>query len=245
MEAHVHRADAHAGDTTRSASAQPLRPRDAATLVVLDRSRAEPRVLMGRRSARHAFMPGKLVFPGGRTDPGDARIAVRSELEPAELAKLTGGAPGIAPSRARAIALSAVREAYEEAGLLIGRRDAFATASAAWRPFALHGVTPTLDSLRLIARATTPPGQVRRFDTRFFALWRESVALELGEGPSTELEGLEWMTIAEAKAADVPGITRMILSELETRLGFDPLLRPGGPVPYFRMVRSRHLRVLL
>ncbi len=46
-----------------------LRPRDAATLILIDRSGGDVRVLLGRRSARHAFMPGRFVFPGGRTDP--------------------------------------------------------------------------------------------------------------------------------------------------------------------------------
>ena len=48
-------------------------------------------VLMGRRHARHAFMPGKFVFPGGRTDPADSRIPVAEGLHPAEQAKLANG----------------------------------------------------------------------------------------------------------------------------------------------------------
>src|SRR5690242_12779091 len=56
----------------------PLRPRDAGTLILIDRSGGQFRVLMGRRHMRHVFMPGKYVFPGGRTDPSDSRIAVAS-----------------------------------------------------------------------------------------------------------------------------------------------------------------------
>ena len=66
----------------------PLRPRDAATLILLDKSGGETKVLMGRRHARHAFMPGKFVFPGGRTDPADSRIPVAEGLHPAEQAKI-------------------------------------------------------------------------------------------------------------------------------------------------------------
>jgi hypothetical protein len=55
---------------------KPMRPRDAATLLLLDRAGGTVKVLMGRRHQRHAFMPGKFVFPGGRTDPADSRIAV-------------------------------------------------------------------------------------------------------------------------------------------------------------------------
>ncbi len=88
----------------------PARPRDAATLILLDRQGGEVRVLIGRRHMRHAFMPGKFVFPGGRTDPADSRIAVASPLHPGEEAKLTAGAGRTSIARARAIALSAIRE---------------------------------------------------------------------------------------------------------------------------------------
>ena len=88
---------------------QPMRPRDAATLIVLDRKGNDALVLMGRRHAGHAFMPGKFVFPGGRTDPADSRIPVATALHPWEEAKLTAGVGRTSPARARAIALSASR----------------------------------------------------------------------------------------------------------------------------------------
>ena len=50
------------------------RPRDSATLILVRRDNAEPQILMGKRSAKHAFMPNKFVFPGGKVDAGDARI---------------------------------------------------------------------------------------------------------------------------------------------------------------------------
>jgi 8-oxo-dGTP pyrophosphatase MutT (NUDIX family) len=226
--------------------AGPKRPRDAATLVLLDRRGAEFRVLMGRRHRSHAFMPGKFVFPGGRTDPADSRIAVGSGLHPGEEAKLMAGPGRTTPARARAIALSAVRETYEEAGLLIGRRGSFATARKDWQGFVRHGVQPSLDSLRLVARAITPPGRVRRFDTRFVAAWRDDVAVELPDGgPTGELEELVWLPLPEAMNADIPTITRTVLQEIEKRLADDPLLRPGGPVPFYRMVGNRFVRDIL
>jgi 8-oxo-dGTP pyrophosphatase MutT (NUDIX family) len=221
-----------------------LRPRDAATLMLLDRSGDETRVLMGRRHAKHVFMPGKFVFPGGRTDPDDSRIAVAGRLHPDEEAKMTASGR-LGPARARAIALSAIRETYEEAGLLIGRPAAFETTKPSWRGFAVHGVSPSLEGLRYVARAITPPGRTRRFDTRFFAAWRESAAVELREGgPHKELEELVWLPLAEARTADIPSITRIILDELQQRLAFDPLLRPGGAVPFYRMVGNRFTRDL-
>ncbi len=224
----------------------PLRPRDAATLILLDRSGDSIRVLMGRRHHKHAFMPGKFVFPGGRTDPADSRVPTMSELHSDETAKLTGSLRPVSTARARAIAMSAIRETYEEAGLLIGTRGAYATKAAGWQGFVEHGVQPALDRLRLVARAITPPGRVRRFDTRFLAAWRSDVAIELPDGgPTNELEELVWLPIAEAKEADIPNITQTVLGELEKRLQLDPGLKPGGTVPFYRMLNNRFRRELL
>jgi 8-oxo-dGTP pyrophosphatase MutT (NUDIX family) len=224
----------------------PLRPRDAATLILLDREGGETKVLMGRRHSRHAFMPGKFVFPGGRTDPADSRVPVADNLHPDEEAKLTGGPGRTSPARARAIAMSAIRETYEEAGLLIGCKGPFETAKSDWQGFVEQNVQPSLEVLRFIARAITPPGRVRRFDTRFLATWRSDVAVELPDGgPTNELEELVWLPLAQAKLADVPTITKTVLDELEKRLADDPLLRPGGAVPFYRMIRNRFVRDLL
>ena len=48
-----------------------LKPRDAATLIIVDSSSGEPKVLLGRRRMDMVFMPGRYVFPGGRVDPAD------------------------------------------------------------------------------------------------------------------------------------------------------------------------------
>lgn len=225
---------------------RPMRPRDAATLILLDRQGRDFLVLMGRRHAKHAFMPGKFVFPGGRTDPADSRIPVVENLHPEEEAKLVGSGARASQARARAIALSAIRETYEEAGLLIGHKGSFSTNKADWQGFVEQGVHPSLESLRFIARAITPPGRVRRFDTRFLAAWRSDVAVSLDDGgPTNELEELVWLPIGEAKKADIPAITMTVLGELEKRLERDPLLRPGGEVPFYRMIRNRFVRDFL
>lgn len=223
-----------------------LRPRDSATLILLDRRDGDIHVLMGKRHARHAFMPGKFVFPGGRTDPHDSRIRISEGLHPDEEAKIGRVGAKSSSARARAIALSAVRETYEEAGLLIGRRGPFSTTRADWQGFSDHGVQPALGALRFVARAITPPGRVRRFDSRFLACWKSDVAVVLPDGgPTDELEEIAWLPIAEAKAADIPSITKTVLEELERRLVDDPLLRPGGPVPFYHLVRNRFVRDLL
>lgn len=225
----------------------PLRPRDAATLILLDRSQAEPHVLMGRRSSKHAFMPGRLVFPGGRTDPDDGRVKVASDLHPDIAARLNAGrGRPLSATRARAIVLSAVRETYEEAGLLIGNKGDYSTAKASWEAFAEHGVVPDLASLRIIARAITPPGRVRRFDTYFVAAWRDQVAVSLPEGgPTQELEELVWLPIARAMEQEVPAITRSVLGDLARRLADDPDLTPAHPIPFYRMRYGKFHRDLI
>lgn len=222
-----------------------IQPRDAATLILLDRREGKFNVLMGRRHRKHVFMAGRFVFPGGRTDPGDSRIAVAAPLHPAEQKKLLTAR--ISESRARAIALSAIRETYEEAGLLIGRQTPFATRSPNWKGFVDHGIQPSLDALRYIGRAITPPGRIRRFDTRFFAIWREAVTLEMPDGaPTEELEELAWQPIQQAKEAEIPPITRTILTELEQRLADDPHLLPGGgSVPFYFMRNNRFMREMI
>ncbi|MER8953020.1 NUDIX hydrolase [Mesorhizobium sp. M0833] len=226
--------------------AKPIRPRDAATLILLDGKGDEILVLMGRRHAHHAFMPGKFVFPGGRTDPADSHIPTATALHPDEEARLTAGIGRTSPARARAIALSAIRETYEEAGLLIGQKGVFATAKRDWQGFVEHRVIPSLQALRFVARAITPPNRVRRFDTRFLAAWRDDVAVELPDGgPTNELEDVVWLPLAKARQADIPDITRTVLEGLETRLAQDPLLSPGGRVPFYRLVRNRFVREIL
>ncbi|WP_274630664.1 NUDIX hydrolase [Arvimicrobium flavum] len=224
----------------------PLKPRDAATLILLDRCGNDVLVLMGRRHARHAFMPGKFVFPGGRTDAADSRVPVATALHAAEEARIAGGGVRATATRARAIALSAIRETYEEAGLLIGRRGPFSGQNAGWQGFVEHGVTPSLEGLRFIARAITPPGRVRRFDTRFLAAWRSEVAVALPDGgPTDELEELVWLPIAEAKKLDLPTITSSILDDLMLRFDQDPQLSPGGAAPFYRMRHNRFHREIL
>ena len=224
----------------------PKRPRDAATLILLDRQGGDIRVLLGRRSRKHAFMPGRFVFPGGRTDPADSRVPLSRSLHPAEEAKLIGTGSRASPARARAIALSAIRETYEEAGLLIGHRAGFEAGQEGWQAFCQHGVEPGIDALRFIARAITPPGRVRRFDTRFLAAWRDDVAVALPEGgPTQELEELCWLPIDEAREAEVPTITRTILGDLQDRLARDPDLAPGGEVPFYYLRHNRFHRDII
>lgn len=216
-----------------------IRPKDAATLLVLDRESSGPvKILMGRRHRRHAFMPGKFVFPGGRVDPSDSRITDVLPYHPAVEAKLSEDLKSVkSAARVRALALAAIRETYEEAGLFIGRKSASGAfrLGSGFEAFAERGIQPDLSGLRMIARAITPTQRPRRFDTRFLAVWADAIADQLpdGKGPSGELEDCAWLTLEEAREKELPMITTKILTDLEERLKNDPDLSPDTPVPYY------------
>ncbi|HTW35663.1 MAG TPA: NUDIX hydrolase [Rhizomicrobium sp.] len=211
-----------------------LRPKDAATLIIVRRDRDGIRVLMGQRHAKMAFQPNKFVFPGGRIDPCDMRIAAGGALRP-EVARRVEA--GISPARARGLALAAIRETFEETGVLIGEKtaDVPRTRAPAWRRYFAHGVVPRLDRFDLVARAITPPGRTRRFDARFFMVDAGAIAQEVDATHQEELLKPSWLTLAEARALDLMSITRRALEEAEARAV------DGGdrPVPFFRFTRGK------
>lgn len=193
--------------------AQHFRPRDAATLILIDRTEGDRRVLMGRRANGHAFMPDKWVFPGGRLDRGDWFVPVAADL-PAEVSALASEAPRrpVADARrlARALALAAVRETYEETGLVLGRPDRPVRGPAGWARFLGAGYRPDLSGLSYVARAVTPPGRTRRFDARFF-MADAGTLLSREPVDSHELSELRWFPLAEAETLDLPSVTRAVL----------------------------------
>ncbi len=208
-----------------------LKPRDAASLLLVDRNGPMPRLLMGKRHKSLAFMPGMYVFPGGRADAIDGSIAAASELRQQDMGKLLKGMGSRASRRrARALGLCAIRETFEETGL----RIAGAVSSEAarlpdhedWRAFILPDMDqanlflPDLSQIRYFARAVTPPGQVRRFDTRFFLAFRDSLPGEAAQRlvPSGELEDLDWVPIDQVDRLPMSPITPVILSEARALL---------------------------
>lgn len=99
-----------------------FRPRDAATLILVDRRGTVPKVLVGKRHDKVVFMPGKFVFPGGRVDKDDHRVPVAAPITAELEANLAKGSPKTPASRAKSLAIAAIREACEETGLCLGRK---------------------------------------------------------------------------------------------------------------------------
>ena len=210
------------------------RPRDAATLILVRRDQALPRVLMGKRASGHDFMPDKYVFPGGRVDPQDGRALSYSELAPTEEAKLRFQARRVP----RAFALTAIRETFEETGLLIGRNAEMpARAPAGWQRLYDMDIAPCLENLRFIGRAVTPPYRPKRFDARFFMAEAEKVLID--DRPpldGAELHDLQWVSLRDAMKLDLPSVTRFMLGEIDERLS----RRDDLGAPFLRWTRSGH-----
>ena len=209
--------------------------RDASTLILLRDAAGEPAVLMGQRGASAAFMPGKFVFPGGAVDANDAlvplvpmnaschgRLAEHSALPPEPLVA------------------AAIRELWEETGLILGQPGVWANAPQGWRGFAASGHRPNGAALTFFFRAVTPVGRPRRFDARFFL----ADAADLSTDPDDfsraedELNHLQWVPLARARHFDLPFITQVVLAELAQHL-----VRGGPPasVPFFRNDDEAHL----
>jgi 8-oxo-dGTP pyrophosphatase MutT (NUDIX family) len=211
-----------------------LKPRHAATLIIVRTDAAKPRLLMGRRAGGHAFMPDKWVFPGGRVDRGDYRAPAATELAPETAARLTQEPRHPSPAAlARALALAAVRETFEETGLLLAKPAPSRPGAGPWRPFLAQGALPDLAPLQFVARAITPPYRTRRFDARFFMAPAEAL-LSLDRRPDCgELDEIAWVDFDEALALDLPNITRFVVGEIGQRLR-----DAGRPAPFMRFLNG-------
>src|SRR5271156_5915221 len=101
-----------------------LRPRDSATLILIDRSESVPKVLLGRRHERHKFLPGKFVFPGGRVEKTDRLMTIAAPLHGRDTERLMQQVQRPSSAKAAGFALAAIRETYEETGMMLGTRAA-------------------------------------------------------------------------------------------------------------------------
>ena len=165
----------------------PATPRDAATVMLLRPAGAGAgvEVLMLRRVAAMKFAPGAYVFPGGSVDPADYEAAVGWHgPDPGEF----GARLGASAEMARALVCAAVRETFEEAGVLLAgapdggpvadpsgpswaadRAELVAGAVTLGELLSRRGLVVRADLLVPWARWITPEGEPRRFDARFFA----------------------------------------------------------------------------
>ena len=232
------------GDTQyRDEQAQAVRPKEAATLVIV-RQGSEPKVLMGKRAGSHVFMPNKFVFPGGRLDVIDQRISVPSDLSDPVIGRLQKETrKNVSNHKLRGLALAAIRDTYEETGLISGRKTAqkLTTNNAVWQRYFDHGVEPPLDKIDFIARAVTPTYRNRRFDTRFFMIFDDFIQTDPDDmvRASGELLDLHWLTLSETQKLDLPTITRWIIDMVDQRLKLSRDAQLQAPATYVRFIHGK------
>ncbi len=190
-------------------------PFPAATCVLLRDGAGRPEIFLLRRTARASFMAGAYVFPGGRVDAADAR-ADASWCDGLDEARAHW--PDLPPGEAVASHVAAMRELFEEAGVLPARdrtgrfvvegddeRSARLRADRA----ALHegridlrsivareGLRLALDALLPLAHWVTPAVEAKRFDARFFVT--RAPERQAARHDATETTHGAWMTAAEA-----------------------------------------------
>ena len=213
-------------------AAEPVVPIPAATVVVLREGPAGIEVLLTHRPATMAFAADMHVFPGGRVDPGDsaAGLAARSVTG-------TEDVPGH---------VAAIRELWEESGILLADSNAAPDALAAARATLVDGsaefgaLAEQLDLalrtelLQPLSRWVTPPGYPRRFDARFFVAVLPAKAADPTIA-SGEVVALEWFRPADALDAMADGRiglwlpTSSTLQQLEHLAGVADIARlaPG------------------
>lgn len=225
-----------------------LVPKDAATLLILDRTISGIHVLMGRRRDDLAFNPGAYVFPGGRLDPTDGLVAAHVDMpDPLKTRLLDRMRPKPSHRRARGLLIAALRETAEETGYLVGvRGGGFAKVPPGeFQPFVDRNVGLDLSAAVLVGRAITPVKRPRRFDARFFAVWADKAVAHVPDSPvppDNELSDVRFVALSRTHELELPRMTKIMLAELEARLGRDPGLDADLPAPFFVPVGEKHRR---
>ena len=130
--------------------------------------------------------------------------------------------------------MSAIRETFEEAGLLLARPAETRPSAGPWREFLERGAAADLDAVDFVARAVTPPASPKRFDARFFLADAERLLSLERTGDCGELDEIAWVSLQDALALDLPSVTRFVLRELPLRLA-----DPARPAPSLRFFRGR------
>ena len=231
--------------TDAARSDRALRPRDAATLILVERAeRDHTRVLMGKRHAGHRFMPGKFVFPGGRVEPGTGGWPPPARSIPMSRRSSTLACAGRrrispAPWRWRRSARPSRKQASRSALPIMARRQIRrrAPGPASRRPASRHRSTPSTFSP---ARSPRPdaPGASTPASLSPTRTHRRACR---GGYPSRGRTGRARRTpLDEALNLDLPDITRAALADLA--LALDGGLDKRRPRPFYRQLRGKRLR---
>ncbi|MFT4583955.1 MAG: 8-oxo-dGTP pyrophosphatase MutT (NUDIX family) [Gammaproteobacteria bacterium] len=139
----------------------PVRPRHAASLIIHRGDEDQLEVFIGRQPKKARFKPDVYVFPGGMIERSDRQAQPLVDLNPTIASKL---AVADSHPRARALAMAAVRETFEETGLLAAAPgDVGPSTDPSWSSFRQRQLAPDLSKLHYLGRAVTPADHPMRF----------------------------------------------------------------------------------
>lgn len=203
--------------------------KDAATLILVRNPQDNPSVLMGKRASKAAFMPDKFVFPGGAVDIDDNQIMLADPMSEPCLTRLSGNTRS-----APAFAAAAIRELWEEAGLIYGKPgDWQGPRPEGWRSYAETGNIPTARPMFFVFHAITPPGRTRRFDARFLLADAKHIVGDPDDFSKAagELSDLQWIALGQTDRLDLAFITRVVLGEITAAM---PRIAAPASVPFFQ-----------
>ena len=179
-------------------------------------------------------MPGVFVFPGGAVSSGDGRVLPATELDPT-YGTLMG--VGQSQSRARALAMAAIRETWEQTGLVVGVAGQLKGSRApSWEAIRSLNRVPDLQHLGYVGRAITPSFSKIRFHARFFTVDAHHLSGEIqGDG---ELVEVGWWNVADLNDLPMRGVTRFML---DRAVGLVRGEVEERPTPIFRWRGSRRV----
>jgi len=220
----------------RAALPRAVKPKRAATIVLMQGPKENPKILMGQRGKGHDFMPSVYVFPGGRVDRTDSYAPYAGDISPRTERILEAA---YAPRQARALLLTAIRETYEETSLILGRKEHTTRnmKDQSWQDFLDSGHLPDLSGIEVFGRAITPPHRHKRFDTWFFIKHLGDDVANTAD--SAELLNVNWFTFSEIEKLKTHRATEMMLQVLKQYLRYDT---PPPHIFWSRMERKKYVQ---
>ena len=191
-------------------TSNPVKPKDSSSLIILKRSKNEVQILMGKRGKKAVFS-NAYVFAGGKVDPEDSLPKPATELDSEIIKRISSD-----PLKSKSFAMAAIREAYEETGLLLGTPgDLGETGNSTWDEIRSKNLAPNLKKMHYVGHAITPATKAVRFNARFFYTWEDDMIGKLAG--SGELSDLSFLSLYDALSLPMVDVTEFMIGEIIKR----------------------------
>ena len=191
-------------------TSNPVKPKDSSSLIILKRSKNEVQILMGKRGKKAVFS-NAYVFAGGKVDPEDSLPKPATELDSDIIKRISSD-----PLKSKSFAMAAIREAYEETGLLLGiPGDLGETGNSTWDEIRSRNLAPNLKKMHYVGHAITPATKAVRFNARFFYTWEDDMVGKLAG--SGELSDLSFLSLYDALSLPMVDVTEFMIGEMIKR----------------------------